>query len=134
MLGSRQMRDLLERLSNDYDIIIVDSAPVLPVSDSVALAASVDAVVLVGQAGRSSSRQVGEALGQLQRVQAPLIGTVLNKLTARKRRGGGYGYGYGYGYGGYGRYGNAYGGADTTGGAGVGRSNERLAADVSSAP
>jgi Mrp family chromosome partitioning ATPase len=128
------MRDLLERLSNDYDIIIVDSAPVLPVSDSVALAASVDAVVLVGQAGRSSSRQVGEALGQLQRVQAPLIGTVLNKLTARKRRGGGYGYGYGYGYGGYGRYGNAYGGGDTTGGAGSARPSDRLAADVSSAP
>lgn len=134
MLGSRQMRDLLERLSNDYDIIIVDSAPVLPVSDSVALAASVDAVVLVGQAGRSSNRQVGEALGQLQRVQAPLIGTVLNKLTARKRSGGGYGYGYGYGYGGYGRYGNAYGGGDTTGGAGSARPSDRLAADVSSAP
>ena len=70
-------------------------------------------------------------------MQAPVIGTVLNKLTARKRRGGGYGYGYGYGYGGYGgygRYGNAYGGADTTGGAGAGRTRERLAADVSSAP
>jgi capsular exopolysaccharide synthesis family protein len=135
MLGSRQMRDLLERLSDDYDIIIVDSAPVLPVTDSVALAASVDAVVLVGQAGRSSTRQVGEALGQLQRVQAPLIGTVLNKLSGRRRGGGGYGYGYGYGYGGYGRYGNAYGGGDTTGGAGAnagtGRSRERLAADVS---
>lgn len=129
MLGSRQMRDLLKRLSNDYDIVIVDSAPVLPVTDSVALAASVDAVVLVGQSGRSSIRQVGEALGQLQRVQAPIIGTVLNKLIQKRR---GSGYGYGYGYGGYGRYGNAYADDDTAGGATAGKSLEYPSADVSS--
>ena len=98
MLGSRQMRELIAALAASYDAVIIDSAPVLPVTDSVALASSVQAVVLVAQSGRSSNKQVSDSIAQLRRVQAPLVGFVLNKLTGRRSRGG-YGYGYGYGYG-----------------------------------
>ena len=97
MLGSRQMRELIAALAASYDAVIIDSAPVLPVTDSVALASSVQAVVLVAQSGRSSNKQVSDSIAQLRRVQAPLVGFVLNKLTGRRSRGG-YGYGYGYGY------------------------------------
>ena len=99
MLGSRQMRALLDQLSVKYEMVILDSAPVLPVSDSVVLATAVQGVLLVSQAGRTSGKQLGQALAKLHQVQAPLVGTVLN-MAAKK--GGGYGY---EGYGGYGGYG-----------------------------
>lgn len=101
LLGGVQMRSFLERLG-DYDLVIFDSAPALPVTDSVALSTAVDGVVVVTQSGKTSNKQLQMTLSQLQRVQAPVLGTVLNKASNRRsRRGAGssYGYGYGYGYG-----------------------------------
>jgi Mrp family chromosome partitioning ATPase len=85
-------------LAGGFDYVIVDSAPLLPVTDSVALSRSVDGVIVVTQAGRTTKRQVTNALDQLQQVSAPLLGLVLNKAATSKSRTG-YGYGYGYGYG-----------------------------------
>lgn len=102
MLGSRKMKALLESLTSTYDVVVVDSAPVLPVTDSVVLTGSVDAVLLVVQAGRASSKMVRESVTALTRVSAPLAGVVMNRARSRRRRsgyGGAYGYGYGYGYG-----------------------------------
>jgi len=99
MLGSRRMRALIEQLAATYEMVILDSAPVLPVSDSVVLATAVQGVLLVAQSGRTSSKQLSQALAKLRQVQAPLVGTVLNKSTAKSGK-------YGYaGYGGYGAYG-----------------------------
>lgn len=96
LLGGRQMRTFVEEATRAYDIVIFDSAPVLPVADSLALSAVADGVVLVTQAGRTSNQQVRDVISQLQRVQAPVLGTVLNRTKVR-RSPGGYGYGYGYG-------------------------------------
>lgn len=102
MLGGRKMKALLESFTATYDVVVVDSAPVLPVTDSVVLTGSVDAVLLVVQAGRASSKMVRESVTALTRVSAPLAGVVMNRARSRRRRGGyggAYGYGYGYGYG-----------------------------------
>jgi Mrp family chromosome partitioning ATPase len=64
-----------------YDYVIVDSAPVLPVSDSVALAASVDGVLVVTQAGRITDDNVAETVERLDRVNAPILGMVLNQAS-----------------------------------------------------
>ncbi len=114
MLGSRQMRSLLESLSEAYEIVVVDSAPVLPVTDSVALSAAVQGVLLVCSSGRTSTKQVRSSLAQLQRVQAPVLGTVLNKAGSGKS-------GYG-GYGGYGPYGGYRQPADLQAGKSEGKS------------
>ena len=106
LLSSQRCRDVIRELADAYDYVIVDSAPVLPVADSVALARAVDAVLFVVQAKSTSRRQVVEALERLERVLAPVIGLVLNQARAADRTGG-YGYGYGYGYGGYGATGGA---------------------------
>lgn len=103
LLGGARMRTLLGTLAEAFDVVIVDSAPVLPVADSVALTASVDGVVLVTQAHRTSERQVRDVVDTLGRVNAPVLGAVLNRFDAKRT--GGYGYGYGYGYNGYGGYG-----------------------------
>jgi polysaccharide biosynthesis transport protein len=97
MLGGQRMKALLESLSTSFDVVVVDSAPVLPVTDSVVLSSSVDAVLVVAQAGRSSVKMVKETVLALNRVSAPVAGVVMNRVAQRKLKDG-YGYGYGYGY------------------------------------
>jgi len=93
MLSSRRMAEVVEALKDRYDFVIIDSAPVLPVSDAAALSRHVDGVLVVAQAGQSTAPQVRHAIAALDQVDAPLIGIVLNK--ARLAAKDGYGYGYG---------------------------------------
>ncbi len=95
LLSSQRCRSMIRDLAERFDFVIVDSAPVLPVADSVALAGDVDAVLFVTQAKRTSRQNVTDALERLERVQAPVIGLVLNQA---KRAGGSGTYGYGYAY------------------------------------
>jgi capsular exopolysaccharide synthesis family protein len=81
MLSGRRTRQLFAEMGGHYDYVIVDSAPVLPVSDSVALAASVDGVLVVAHAGRVTDDNVAETVERLDRVGAPLLGMVLNQAT-----------------------------------------------------
>ncbi|MCU1392766.1 MAG: lipopolysaccharide biosynthesis [Ilumatobacteraceae bacterium] len=97
MLGAQRMRGVIEELKLRFDYVIIDSAPVVAVNDSVALARHVDAVILVTQLGRTKSPQVAEAVRLLEQVSAPLIGFVVNRARASDVAGGtGYGYGYEY--------------------------------------
>ena len=99
MLSGRRMKRILEQMGEHYDFVIVDSAPILPVSDSVAVAGFVDAVVVVAHAGRVTKGDVQETLERLDRVAAPVIGLVLNQARAAKNDV--------YAYGGYGTLGTA---------------------------
>ncbi len=99
LLGGRRVKAILAAAAQRYDIVVVDSAPVLPVTDSVALSGAVDGVLVVAHAGRTTTKQVEETIAALNRVGAPLVGMAMNKVAVRKRRGGGYSYGKGYGYG-----------------------------------
>jgi polysaccharide biosynthesis transport protein len=91
MLSGRRSRQLLTEMGGHYDYVIVDSAPVLPVSDSVALAGSVDGVFVVAHAGRVTEGSVLESLERLERVGAPVLGMVLNQASKIAR--GDYAYG-----------------------------------------
>jgi capsular exopolysaccharide synthesis family protein len=93
LLSSRRVSDLLEQMGAFYDYVIVDSAPVLPVSDSVALSAAVDAVLVVTQSGRVTEHNVIDTLERLSQVSAPVLGMVLNQASGANQ-------GY-YSYGGY---------------------------------
>ena len=96
MLSTPRVAATIADVAAAYDYVILDSAPVLPVADSVALARVVDGVLVVTQANRVSARDVRGAFERLERVGAPPIGVVLNRVRAGTE--GGYGYGYGYGY------------------------------------
>lgn len=99
MLGSQRMRGVIEELKLRFDYVIIDSAPVVAINDSVSLSRHVDAVILVTQLGRTKAPQVAEAVRLLEQVSAPLIGFVVNRAKASELAGGtGYGYGYGYEY------------------------------------
>ena len=83
MLSSKRIRVLLGEMGAHYDYVIVDSAPILPVSDSVALAAAADGVIVVAHSGRVTETNVDETMERLARVSAPTLGFVLNQVTAR---------------------------------------------------
>lgn len=98
ILASERMRGVLTDLAERFDAVVVDSAPLLPVADSLGLAPYTDGTVLVVRAARTSGERVRSAVEALQAVGAPILGTLLN-MAVLKGKGYGRGYGYGYGYG-----------------------------------
>ncbi len=98
LLGSQHMGSLIKALSAGFDYVIVDTPPLLPVTDAAVLATLTDGALLIARHGKASRDDVERAAHTLEAVNARLLGTVLNAVPVRARAGG-YGYGYGYGYG-----------------------------------
>ncbi len=96
LLGSDGMRQVIDSLRNDYEYIVIDTPPVLPVTDAVVAAASSDAVVVVLRSGSTEEVAALRAFEQLDKVKARVAGVVLNGLSARLDQH----YAY-YSYGGY---------------------------------
>jgi receptor protein-tyrosine kinase len=107
VLGSHHLAGLFDQLRTMFDLVIVDSPPVLPVTDAVILAQAVDATLLVVAAGQTRGKDLRRATESLSLVHANPIGVVLNEVT--KSTGYGYGYGKHYGYGEYASTGTAIG-------------------------
>ncbi len=97
LLGSPRLEELLTYLQATNDIVLVDSPPVLPVTDALVIAQVVDNVILICRANQTHGRAVERALEQLGTVDAPMSGVVLNAAVSTKK---GYKYG-GYKYGSY---------------------------------
>lgn len=94
LLASGRTDALFERLAPHFDVILVDSPPVLPVSDALVLSRIATAVVLVTSSHKTSKRDVHRSIELLGQVDAPVIGAVLNDVSPEMA----YGYGsYGYG-------------------------------------
>ena len=79
LLSGRRMDAFAEELSRRFDYVIIDSAPLLAVSDAAALSRHVDGVLLVAQSKRVSIPQLRESLATLDRVGAPLLGIVMTR-------------------------------------------------------
>ncbi len=98
VLGSQAMRDLLESIERaGADFILIDSPPVLPVADALALSQFTDGVLVLSVAGRTPKGHLAETLERLRQVNAQLVGVVLNGVPTKGRYSRYYG-GYTYGY------------------------------------
>ena len=84
LLGSRRLRGLLDELAKNADVVVIDSPPVLPVTDAAVLAQDVDGVLLVVDAGETKRETVQRAVESLRQVGAYLIGVVLNRVSTRR--------------------------------------------------
>jgi polysaccharide biosynthesis transport protein len=98
LLGSDQMRSLIEQWRSEYDHIVIDTPPVLGLSDAVILSTMADAVLLVARCAKTSRQSLSRARDILARVNARTVGMVLNDLDLNSAAH--------YGY--YGYYGDAY--------------------------
>jgi non-specific protein-tyrosine kinase len=84
LLGSRRMRELLELLKGHVDVVVIDSPPVLPVTDAAVLAQGVDGVLLVVDAGQTRRGAAKRAVESLRQVGANLVGVVLNAVPTHR--------------------------------------------------
>ena len=103
MLSSNRMEEQLRQWALEFDRVVIDTAPVLAVSDTQAMAALADTVVLVARAGMTRKRALIRARDLLWRINAPIAGVVVNDVDMRLEnfytyRYGMYGYNYGQGY------------------------------------
>ena len=85
------MGHFLDLLNQEYDLAVIDTPPLLSVTDAAALASSVDGVILVAKPGTTRLSEFQQALEQLQAVGAHVLGVVLNEVNPHSRK---YGYYY----------------------------------------
>ncbi|MEA3351047.1 MAG: polysaccharide biosynthesis tyrosine autokinase, partial [Chloroflexota bacterium] len=97
LLASEKMSNLIQRLKEEADIIVIDSPPVMAVTDATVLAPRVDGVLLIIKPGQTKLEAARQTVEQLRRVRANLLGVVLNEVDPKSSR---------YGY--YNRYDRKY--------------------------
>jgi capsular exopolysaccharide synthesis family protein len=113
LLSSQRFKELIKELQETYEVIIIDSAPALAVSDALVVSQLADAHLYVIRADATPYQAAQQGIKRLRRVNSPLLGCILNQVVSGA---GGYGYGkygkygryyryYRYGRYGYGRYG-----------------------------
>ncbi len=78
LLGSKAMADLLTQVRDLADIVVIDTAPLLVVTDGVVVSVQADGAILVTRQGRTDAAQLVAAAQALQRVDARLLGCALN--------------------------------------------------------
>lgn len=100
LLGSARMTQLLGALAHEFDVVLCDAPPLLPVTDAAILSRSTAGAILIAAVGKTTTQQVGGALDALETVGAKVAGVVMTLVPTR----GADAYSYGYGYGGYGAY------------------------------
>lgn len=83
LLASQSARKLLNELRARFDYVIVDSTPLLAVTDAAILAAAADGVLLIARFGNAKRDQLSHAVGNLEAVGAPLLGAVLTFMPTR---------------------------------------------------
>lgn len=98
LLSGDRIARLIADARGTYDVIVIDSPPILGLADAPLLSRSVEGVVMVVEAGGVAARAAKQALDRLRAVHAHIFGTVLAKFPTHTA-GYGYSYGYGYGYG-----------------------------------
>jgi capsular exopolysaccharide synthesis family protein len=84
-------------LRENFDLILIDSPPVLPVTDAMVLSKYADATLLVVAAGQTKRAELQRAAERFNQANSTVVGIVLNEVTKKSGYGSGYGYGYGYG-------------------------------------
>jgi succinoglycan biosynthesis transport protein ExoP len=85
VLGGEAMTSLLSELRTQFDLIVLDTAPILPIADAVVLASKADAVVMVVQWRKTSEHAIRAALRMLPRGRVAVAGLVLNQIDMRKQ-------------------------------------------------
>ncbi|RBY74808.1 hypothetical protein DQ239_18620 [Blastococcus sp. TF02-09] len=96
LLGSEHMRALLEELRQEHDFVVIDTPPLLPVTDAAVLSVAADGCLITTRHGVTRREQLAEASSVLARIDARLLGVVLNRVPQSAAIARGYGYGYGY--------------------------------------
>jgi capsular exopolysaccharide synthesis family protein len=97
LLDTERMQTLLAEATERFDVIIVDTPPVLATTDPIVLAPHCDTVLVVASADKTDFRALSQVKSTLGAVGVPIGGVIFNRYDAEKA-GASYKYGYGYDY------------------------------------
>ena len=86
MLGSNQIANLIENLKEDYDMVMLDSAPLRAVTDAQLLSIKTDGTILVVEAEKTKKEDIIYAKELLVKVDANILGLVLNKSKSKDKK------------------------------------------------
>lgn len=95
LLGARKMDELLVSLKESFDIIIIDTPPVVGLTDAMVLGQKADGIFILIEVDKTPIKLALQARDSLKMVKANIAGSILNKVPMERD---GYGYGYGYNY------------------------------------
>ncbi len=84
LLGSQKMKKMMNSVKDGFDIILIDTPPVLAVVDAVVVAAIADGAVFVVKAGETTRKNFMKSVGELKRANTHIIGVLLNELKVGK--------------------------------------------------
>lgn len=84
LLGSNKIKLLLNKVKEEYDIVLFDSPPVCLVTDAAVLSTIVDGVILVCASGQTTIENAKNAKALLNKVNANILGVVLNKMAMKR--------------------------------------------------
>ena len=101
LFSSPRFAEFLDEVRPLYDVIIIDSSPLLAVTDPAIIGSMVDGIVLLVRASKLRHLDAERTKELIRRLGPPVLGTVINGI-GHEHGESGYGYGYGYGYGSYG--------------------------------
>lgn len=85
LLGSKKMDTVIEKAETEADMVLIDTAPTMPVTDPVLLANKVDGVIIVTASHETHQEMLFKTKESLDRVRANIIGVVLNKYPINKQ-------------------------------------------------
>ena len=85
LLASERMAQVIQELRQDYDVVIIDSAPLLPLSDPLWLSQSVDGVIIVARAGVTRTARLRQTVAGFARSGTKIVGVVLNGVRPKGR-------------------------------------------------
>jgi capsular exopolysaccharide synthesis family protein len=98
LLQSKAMETLLAQLRAEFDVVLLDAPPLLPVTDAALLAAQTDGALIVVRHAKTTQDQLAHAIDRLTAVDAKTVGVVLNMVPTKRRGGEVYSYTYEYNY------------------------------------
>jgi len=85
LLGSDRLTEFIAKMSGDYDIVIFDCSPVLGLADAVVMSARVDSVIYFVAGDDTPKEVIKRSIARLKRVNATILGTILNRVDLRDK-------------------------------------------------
>jgi len=85
LLGGRKMKDFIQKLATRFDYVLIDSPPILNVTDPAVLLPIIDGVILISRAGSSSGRALTAAVRLMDQTTTPILGIGLNAVSTNHR-------------------------------------------------
>jgi len=84
LIGGADFAALMNELRQRYDAVVIDTPPVLAVSDAALVGALADGTIVVATANKTDQQDLENAVAQLRRLNVPMLGIVLNRVSIRK--------------------------------------------------